>query len=146
MLQGNLNASVGEIAYKTRIPKCTVLDSIWLRLHYSARNGQLVPHALTEAQRREYVAQSTAPLSVLAKAKGRAWQVIITGGESWFFYYLPHSKIWISPDADTPEVPKRLINIPKMMITIFWNSVASMFWPHPSKRHHLTQKTSLIMC
>jgi hypothetical protein len=37
------------------------------------------------------------------------------------FYYAVHSKIWIQPDADSPEVAKQLISIPKVMITIFWN-------------------------
>jgi hypothetical protein len=80
-----------------------------------------VPQTLTEAQRRERVDKSTALLSLLAKAKRRAWQFIITGDESWFFYYTLHSKIWLPADADMPEVAKQLINTPKSMITIFWN-------------------------
>jgi hypothetical protein len=44
-----------------------------------------VPHIWTEAQRREQVEKSMALLSLLAKAKRRAWQLIITGDEFWFF-------------------------------------------------------------
>jgi hypothetical protein len=80
-----------------------------------------VPHTLTEAHRRERVEKSIELLSLLAKAKRRAWQFIITGDESLFFYVTSHSKIWLPRDADTPEVARQLINTPKVMITIFWN-------------------------
>jgi hypothetical protein len=80
-----------------------------------------VRQALPEGERREHVEKSTALLSVLAKAKTKAWQFVITGDEAWFFYDMPHSKIWVPPDADAPEVAKRLINTPKTIMTIFWN-------------------------
>jgi hypothetical protein len=121
VLEREPNASLREIAHETRIPKSTVFDILRERLNYSARNYRFVPRTLTEAQRRERVEKSTALLSLLAKAKRRAWQFIITGYESCFFYYTPHSKIWLPADADTPEVAKQLINTSKTMITIFWN-------------------------
>jgi hypothetical protein len=67
------------------------------------------------------VEESRALLSLLAKAKRRAWQFIITSDESWFFYVTLHSKIWVPRDADTPEVARQLIDTPKVMVTIFWN-------------------------
>jgi hypothetical protein len=121
VLERELNASLREIAHEMRIPKSTVFNILRERLNYSARNYRFVSHTLTEAQRRERVEKSTALLSLLAKAKRRAWQFIITGDELWFFYYTPHSKIWLPADANTPEVAKQLINTPKIMITIFWN-------------------------
>jgi hypothetical protein len=81
VLERNPNASVREIADEARIPKSIVFDVLRGRLHYSWRNCQLVPHALTEAQRRERVEKSIALLSLLAKAKRRAWQFIVTGDE-----------------------------------------------------------------
>jgi hypothetical protein len=115
------NASLPEIAHETRILKSTVFDILRERLNYSARNYRFVPHTLTEAQKRERMEKSKALLSLLAKAKRRAWQFIITDDESWFFYYISHSKIWLPADADTPEVAKQLINTSKIIITIFWN-------------------------
>jgi hypothetical protein len=78
-----------------------------------------VLQALTEVQRRERVEKSIVLFSLLAKAKRHAWQFIITGDESWFFYVTSRSKIWLSRDADTPEMARRLINTPKVMVTIF---------------------------
>jgi hypothetical protein len=80
-----------------------------------------VPNDLTESQKREHVEKSTVLLSVLANAKRCAWSFIFTGDWFCFFDYEAHSKTWLSPDADSPEVAKHLINIPKVMITIFWN-------------------------
>jgi histone-lysine N-methyltransferase SETMAR len=121
VLERHTNASVREIADEARIPKSTVFDALRGHLHYSWRNYRFVPHALTDAQRRERVEKSIALLSLLAKTKRRAWQFIITSDESWFFYVTLHSKIWLPYDADTPEVARQLINTPKVMVTIFWN-------------------------
>jgi hypothetical protein len=121
VLERNPNASIREIADEARIPKSTVFDVLRGRLHYSWRNCRLVPHAFTEAQRREWVEKLIALFSLLAKGKRRALQFIITGDESWFLYVVPHSKIWLPRDADTPEVARQLINTPKVMVTIFWN-------------------------
>jgi hypothetical protein len=52
------------------------------------------------------VEKSTVLLSLLAKPKRRAWQFIITEDDLWFFYHTRHSKIWLSADADPPEVAK----------------------------------------
>jgi hypothetical protein len=121
VLEGNPNASVLKTADEAHIPKSTVFDVLRGLLSYSWRNYRLVLHALTEAQRRERVEKSTALLSLRAKGKRRAWQFIITDDESWFFYVPPHSKIWLPRDANTLEVARQLINMPNLMITIFWN-------------------------
>jgi hypothetical protein len=82
VLAAHPNASLREIAHKTLIPKTTVFNILQGRLGYSARNYRFVPHALTEAQRRERVEKAIALLSVLTKAKQLAWRFIITGDES----------------------------------------------------------------
>jgi hypothetical protein len=69
-----------------RIPKSTLFDFLCMRLNYSARNYWFVPHGLTKTQRRAFVEKSAALHSALVNAKRRAWQFILTGDESWFFY------------------------------------------------------------
>jgi hypothetical protein len=44
------------------------------------------------------------------------------GDESLFFYYTLNSRILLPPDAETPEVTRQLINTPKVMVRVFWNS------------------------
>jgi hypothetical protein len=65
--------------------------------------------------------QSRELLKELQAAKRLHWRFILTGDESWFFYFTLHRKIWLPPDADVPEVARRLINTPKGMVTLFWN-------------------------
>jgi hypothetical protein len=121
VLQENPNASVREIPDEKRIPKSNVFDILRPRLHYSARNYRFVPHALTEPKEDNVWKNQQRCFSVRAKAKRRPWELAITADESLFFYYTPHSKIWLPPDTNAPEVARRLINTPKMMITIFRN-------------------------
>jgi hypothetical protein len=33
-----------------------------------------------------------------------------------------HQKLWLCPDVEASEVIRRLINTPKVMITLFWNT------------------------
>jgi transposase len=58
----------------------------------------------------------------LQTAKKLRWRFILTGDESWFFYVNEHQKLWLPPDSEAPEVSRRLISTPKVMITLFWNT------------------------
>jgi hypothetical protein len=48
-------------------------------------------------------------------------QFILTSDEFWFFDYTPNSRIWLSPDAETPEVARQLIKTSTVMVKVFWN-------------------------
>jgi hypothetical protein len=80
-----------------------------------------VPHVLTETLREDRLVRSIELLPILVQAKQTNWHFILTNDESWFFYYLENSRIWLSQDAKTPKVARRLINTPKIMVTVFWN-------------------------
>jgi hypothetical protein len=43
------------------------------------------------------------------------------GDESWFFYHSLKRRSWLPPDVDAPQVARQLINVPKVMVTLFWN-------------------------
>jgi hypothetical protein len=45
----------------------------------------------------------------------------MTDVESFFFFYPPNSRILLPSEAETPEVARRLIHTPKIMVTVFWN-------------------------
>jgi hypothetical protein len=61
-------------------------------------------------------------LEVLQAAKRLGWRFILTGNESWFFYYNPKRKLWLPPDADASQVARQLISTPTVMVTLFWNA------------------------
>jgi transposase len=81
-----------------------------------------VPHSLSAKQKEDRLTQSRELFEVLQNAKKLRWRFILTGDESWFFYVNQHQKLLLPPDADAPEVTRRLINTPKVMITLFWNT------------------------
>jgi hypothetical protein len=57
----------------------------------------------------------------IRKVQRNARRFPLMDDESWFFYYTPRQTLRMPPDVETPEVVRRLINTPKLMITIFWN-------------------------
>jgi DNA-binding MarR family transcriptional regulator len=112
-------ASVREIARETQIPKSTVYNILVQRLRYCSRKFRLVPHELDERQQIERVDKARALLVTLNKAKKRVWHFILTGSKSWFFYYTEQGSTWLPLDVEAPEVAQRLINTPKVMVTVF---------------------------
>jgi hypothetical protein len=123
-LEEEPNLSVRQISDRTRIPPTTVFNILSKRLGFISRKCRFVPHALTEKLRADRLMKATELLPVLVRAKKTNWQFILTGDESWFFYYTPNRRIWLPPDAETPEVARQLINTPKIMVTVFWTRMA----------------------
>jgi hypothetical protein len=76
---------------------------------------------LTAKQNEDRFWQSCELLEVLQTAKELRWRFILTGDESWFFYYNPKRSLWLPPDVNAPQVARELINTPKVMVTLFWN-------------------------
>jgi hypothetical protein len=109
---------IREIAAKTGIPSSTIWDVFTTRLGDVWRKCRLVLQNLTEEQQEQGLTQSRAPLMVLQRAKALAWCFLSTRDESWFFYSTPHQRLWISWDAETPEVARRVIYTPNLMVTI----------------------------
>jgi hypothetical protein len=105
----------------TRIPSTTVYNILSKRLRFISRKCRFIPHALTDTLRADRLAKSIELLQILTRAEQTNWRFILTGDESWFFYYPANSGIWLPPDAETPEVARQLINTPKIMVTVFWN-------------------------
>lgn len=60
-------------------------------------------------------------LSVLIKCRHNNFRYILTGDESWFFYFSPHRCKWIHEDNEPPGIPKVGFHEPKRMVIIFWN-------------------------
>jgi hypothetical protein len=78
-----------------------------------------MPYTLSKAQHMERLHRCQVLLITLRRAKSTAWCFFSTG-ESRFFYYTSHWKLWIPPDVEDPEVARQLIATAKPMITIFW--------------------------
>jgi histone-lysine N-methyltransferase SETMAR len=78
---------------------------------------------LSPKQKEDRFRQSCELLEVLQAVEKLRWRFILTGDESWFFYYNPKRKPWLPPNVDAPQVARHVINIntPKVMVTLFCN-------------------------
>jgi hypothetical protein len=80
-----------------------------------------MPHNLSAQQRNDQLKQSRELLEVPQNAKRLQWKFIVTEDESRFFYVNEYQKLWLAPDPETPEVARRRINTPEVMVLLFWN-------------------------
>jgi hypothetical protein len=112
-----------EVAEELGLSVWTTLVVITTRLGYWYRKCRLVPHALSPQQKEDRLTKSRDILSLLQTAQRLRWRFILTGGESWFFYVNDHQSLWLPPDSEAPEVSRRLIRPPKVMITLFGNTL-----------------------
>jgi hypothetical protein len=129
----------------TKIVPAPVFYILTNRLGFVSRKCRFVPHVLTETLREDRLVRSIELLPILVRAEQISWHFILTGDESWFFCDTENSRIWLAPDAETSKVAWRLINMPKIMVTIFGTQIASMSTSFWKEAHHSTLHTSLIM-
>jgi len=67
------------------------------------------------------VEKSNELLQTLISMKHHSWRYMIALDESWFYLSTDYESIWL-PSGDTaPERERKMINSPKMMLTIVWN-------------------------
>jgi hypothetical protein len=105
----------------TKIAPATVFCVLTHRLGFISRKCRFVPQVLTETLREDRLVRSIELLPILVRIEQTNWHFILTDDGSWFFYYIANFRIWLPPNAETPEVARQLTNIPKIIIMVFWN-------------------------
>jgi histone-lysine N-methyltransferase SETMAR len=61
-------------------------------------------------------------LLILDQEETSDWHSIITLDESWFCLCTDHELIWFAPGEMIPETERHIIQSPKSMITVAWNT------------------------
>jgi hypothetical protein len=59
---------------------------------------------------------------MLDQEETRDWHSIITLDESWFYLCPDHELIWLAPGEMDPERERHMIQSPKSMIAVAWNT------------------------
>jgi hypothetical protein len=119
VLNGDPTVSMRQITQEVNLSASTAFYVVTTRINYIYRRCRLVPHNLFKQQKIDRLRQSYKLLEILQNSKRLCWRFILTGDESWFFYVNSHRKLWHLPESDFPEVARRLVNTPKVMITSF---------------------------
>ena len=59
------------------------------------------------------------------QSRGNFLQRVVTGNESWFYYYEPESKRssmeWTAPGSKPPVKPRTMASAGKRMASVFWD-------------------------
>lgn len=114
--------SCHEIAQRIRANYSSVRYVLINRLNYKCYNLKWLPHFLNDSMKKNRVTYSQQLLDILLKCQKNDFKFILTGDESWFFYYSPHCCQWVHEDEEVPRMVKGNFLVPKRMITIFWNT------------------------
>jgi hypothetical protein len=115
-------SSLRELAQHTCISRTTVHRHLTCSLGFTAPDLRWVPHRLSPRQKAKRVAPSRELLSMLHQEETRDWHNIITLDESWFYLCRDHELIWLAPGEMVPERERHMIQSPKSMITVAWNT------------------------
>jgi len=85
-----------------------------------------IPHRLTDNQIKERVRICQENLKMLKDGGNRIISQIVTGNETWVYYYDAPSnqeaKIWIFEDEEPPKMVRRELHIKKIMYDVFFRS------------------------
>jgi hypothetical protein len=60
-------------------------------------------------------------LRVLAGHVTLKWHNIVTLYKSWVYVYTEHEMIWVSAGETVSDRERRMIQSPKLMLTVMWN-------------------------
>lgn len=85
-----------------------------------------VPHNLTEEQMTHRVAWCRKMLKLFDKGQSQYVNSIVTGDETWLYYYdVPtkaQNKVWVFDDEHTPVAVRKSRSVKKKMIAVFFRS------------------------
>jgi hypothetical protein len=112
--------STRRIADRVKSSKETVRRILHENLKLKKRCSRWIPHQLEGDQKDLRVAKARELLSFLKKEEGFDFSHIITGDESWLLYEYPFTSFWGKPEDDPPEMPRKTIGTPKVMLVVFW--------------------------
>jgi hypothetical protein len=112
--------SVRTLASSLKRPRATIHQHL-LRAGFELKHLKWVPHTLSEEQKRLRIEYAGELLDMLRAARHNSWNYFVTGDESWFYLETSHETIWLQHGDPRPVREKKVINSPKVMLTVFWS-------------------------
>ena len=101
-------SSARYIAETLNESKTTVLRVLHEQLNYKKFNCKWIPHQLSNSNKLVRIEMAREMLSILY-CKKYLWSNIITGDESWFYWYSNHTTQWLPSNSQRPEIPKQIV-------------------------------------
>ena len=119
-LYENPYASLRMIGAHVGASASTVRRHLLDHMDYKFKKTRWVPHILNDAGKKSRVAQSLKLITTLKTAQRTNFHFLLTGDESWFFYYYPATGRWVPRAQDPDEEQSQDHFASKVMITVFW--------------------------
>jgi [histone H3]-lysine36 N-dimethyltransferase SETMAR len=117
--------SVRRVAYELGISTTTVYEIMSNQLGMKKVSTRWVPKLLTPIQRANRVDCCQELLQESEVDPGNFFDRIITGDETWVYYYDPltqqEAKVWKKPGEETPTRLRQSRSAEKIMMVIFWD-------------------------
>jgi histone-lysine N-methyltransferase SETMAR len=119
ILQDEPFASVRTLAYALEESRETVRRTLLDVMHFRKFKCRWIPHKLTDALREKRVAVAGELLEFLED--GEILKNVITGDQSWFYFYNPADGQWAESLDDVSINIKESIGSRKVMVTFLWS-------------------------
>ena len=98
-----------------------------------------VPHSLTDEQRKARVSWCKRMLRFYAKGKSRRTWEVLTGDETWIYYYDPRTKaqdrVWLAKGEPAPTKVRRERSTKKLMFSFFYEARPLELHDSPSREN-----------
>ena len=118
--------SLEQIAYILQSTSSSVYRCLKYKLGYTKVCARWIPHMLTEENKRQRVAFSREQLRKFDQQDKRRLDEIITGDETWIYFYEPERKqqtrAWVKKGTKGPQIVKKSKSAYKVLYTMFFNT------------------------
>jgi histone-lysine N-methyltransferase SETMAR len=118
--------TVRELAKLTGVSSSTVHFILKKQLKVRKITARWIPHLLTVEQKRSRVQCARKILKMAQKMEKNNFSDLVTGDETWIYFYEPHrkmsNKVWATKAAKRPCIAKRTMSVRKMLYAIFFTA------------------------
>ena len=124
-LEDDARCTVEEISSLCGINSSSVFQILTRVLKLRKVCARLIPCLLTEDQKRERVRIASELLDIYNNADQNSMNEIVTGDETWVYFYKPDSKeknkVWVGENDERPKVARRSRTSKRIMYALFFD-------------------------
>jgi hypothetical protein len=127
-------------------PRSTIYDHL-MDLIFTIGHLKWVPDMFPNAHRKLRVDISRQLLDVIAQARHQSRKLFLTVDESWFYFPIDYTRVWLLPDSEPPSRARKAINTENSIVTILWSRTGSQSSKHSQneKLSHLTTSSRELL-
>ena len=126
LIEEDARCTVQEVEELSGIHSSSVLKILHEQLGLHKICAHLVPHLLTDKQKKSWVRLASHVIEKYDKCDPCCLEEIVTGVETWIYHFQPDSKaknkVWVSSESDRPVIARHCKTSNRMLYAIFFDS------------------------